>query len=100
MSVYVTKEYYIKLPNGMVPWLMTADTKEELIEFAAKLEVDEEFISNSGYYTFCFISASKAKLARNLGAIYGEEANHLKTMKRHLIKKGLLSYEKTKTRDD
>lgn len=72
MSVYVYNEFDIPLPDGSKPWLMCADTEQELHEMANK--IGAKIFSDEGTNPFYIVSRTKAKLARSHGAIYGEKA--------------------------
>lgn len=90
MSVYVSNKYHRKLPSGAVACSLSADSEKELHKFAEKLEIPKDMfceIESGGFY---FISKSKMKLAVNLGALTGEEAEQTIRIKKDLILKGLI----------
>ncbi len=71
MSVYVYNHFNITMPDGAKPWIMVADNEQELHEMAKKLDVTT--FNGDGTNPFYIISKSKAKIARNLGAVYGDD---------------------------
>lgn len=72
MTVYVYNEFDYPTPDGSKPWLMCADTEEELHVMAKK--IGAEVFSDESVNPFYIVSRQKAKLARNLGALYGQQA--------------------------
>ena len=80
MAVYMLNNIRIKLPNGVRPCSLSADTAKELDDFAAKLGLTEEQLCVTDKYRFYSISATMGKKAVNMGALTGEEAERRLTM--------------------
>ena len=82
MSTYILCGYDITLPNGMKPYIMTADSTEELHKLAKNSGIPMSSFNNTSDSPFYIISKSQMKKAINNGCLDEAESKAMLTVKK------------------